>query len=79
MSEKAHIRSVGSGVNQRGLRAHNERLILSVLQRHGAMSGREMALKTALSAQTISVILRKLESDNFLCRGKTTKGKVGKP
>ena len=78
MSEKAHIRSVGSGVNQRGLRAHNERLILSVLQRHGAMSGREMALKTALSAQTISVILRKLESDNFLCRGKTTKGKVGK-
>ena len=79
MSEKAHIRSVGSGVNQRGLRAYNERLILSVLQRHGAMSGREMALKTALSAQTISVILRKLESDNFLCRGKTTKGKVGKP
>ena len=79
MSEKAHIRSVGSGVNQHGLRAHNERLILSVLQRHGAMSGREMALKTALSAQTISVILRKLESDNFLCRGKTTKGKVGKP
>ena len=79
MSKKAHIRSVGSGVNQRGLRAHNERLILSVLQRHGAMSGREMALKTALSAQTISVILRKLESDNFLCRGKTTKGKVGKP
>ena len=79
MSEKAHIRSVGSGVNQRGLRAHNERLILSVLQRHGAMSGREMALKTALSAQTISVILRKLESDTFLCRGKTTKGKVGKP
>ena len=79
MSEKAHIRSVGSGVNQRRLRAHNERLILSVLQRHGAMSGREMALKTALSAQTVSVILRKLESDNFLCRGKTTKGKVGKP
>ena len=79
MSEKAHIRSVGSGVNQRGLRAHNERLILSVLQRNFAMSGREIALKTALSAQTISVILRKLESDNFLCRGKTTKGKVGKP
>ena len=79
MSEKAHIRSVGSGVNQRGLRAHNERLILSVLQRHGAMSGREMALKTALLAQKISVILHKLESDNFLCRGKTTKSKVGKP
>ena len=79
MSEKTHIRSVGSGVNQRGIRAHNERLILSVLQRHGAMSGQEIARKTALSAQTISVILRKLESDNFLLRGHTTKGKVGKP
>ena len=79
MSEKSHIRSVGSGVNQRGIRAHNERLILSVLQRHGAMSGQEIARKTALSAQTISVILRKLERDNLLLRGNTTKGKVGKP
>ena len=72
MSEKSHIRSVGSGVNQRGIRAHNERLILSVLQRHGAMSGQEIARKTALSAQTISVILRKLERDNLLLRGNTT-------
>jgi len=43
------------------------------------MSGQEIARKTALSAQTISVILRKLEQDNLLLRGNTTKGKVGKP
>ena len=34
MEEKVLIRLTG-GVNQSGVRDHNERLILSVLQRHG--------------------------------------------
>lgn len=48
------------GSNQRGLRAFNERLLLSLLRRHGPMAKAEIAQLTGLSAQTASVIMRKL-------------------
>lgn len=67
------------GVNQRGVRDHNERLLLSMLQRNGAMPGIDMARRAGLSPQTVSVILRKLEKDGFLKRGEPIRGKVGKP
>lgn len=68
-----------SGFNQIGVRAHNERLILSLIRRGGALSGAEIAKRTALSAQTVSNILRKLENDGFLTRGAPQRGRVGKP
>ena len=68
-----------SGVNQKGVRDHNERLILSLLRRRGAMPGSDIARHTQLSAQTVSVILRKLEGDGLLEKGAPQKGKVGKP
>jgi hypothetical protein len=66
---------------QPGLRAYNERLLISVLQRNGAMAGVELARRTGLSLQTTSVILRKLERDGFLRRCDPLKGsgKVGIP
>jgi predicted NBD/HSP70 family sugar kinase len=73
------IRSLVGGINQSGVRAHNERLLLSTLQRHGAMGGSEIARRTGLSPQTASVILRKLEADGLVARGQSVKGKVGKP
>ncbi|WP_108260495.1 ROK family transcriptional regulator [Mangrovicoccus ximenensis] len=73
------IRDLGAGVNQTGLRAHNERLILSLIQRHGAMAGSDIAKRTELSAQTVSNILRKLETEGFLLRGEPQRGRVGKP
>jgi predicted NBD/HSP70 family sugar kinase len=78
MEEKVLIRLTG-GVNQSGVRDHNERLILSVLQRHGPTPGAEVARLTGLSPQTISIILRKLEGDEILRRGSPIRGKVGKP
>lgn len=57
----------------------NERAILSALQRNGAMPGSDLARHTGLSAQTISVILRKLKSDGLTQQGKPVRGKVGKP
>ena len=65
---------------QTGLRAYNERLLISVLQRNGAMAGVELARRTGLSLQTTSVILRKLERDGFLRRCDPLKGsgKVGR-
>ena len=73
------IRDLRPGVNQVGVRAMNERLILSLIQRHGAMPGSEIAKRTDLSAQTVSNILRKLEADGFLLRGAPQRGRVGKP
>lgn len=68
-----------SGVNQIGVRAHNERLILSLVRRGGGLPGAEIAKLTALSPQTVSNILRKLENDGFLRRGAPQRGRVGKP
>ncbi|MEI4487491.1 ROK family transcriptional regulator [Frigidibacter sp. MR17.14] len=68
-----------SGVNQIGVRAHNERLILSLVRRGGGLPGAEIAKLTALSPQTVSNILRKLENDGFMTRGAPQRGRVGKP
>ncbi|MFY0678954.1 MAG: ROK family transcriptional regulator [Thalassovita sp.] len=67
------------GANQSGVRAYNERLLMSLLQRNGPTPGIDLARQTGLSAQTVSVILRKLEKDGLLQKGPIQKGKVGKP
>lgn len=68
-----------SGANQSGVRAHNERVILSLLRRHGSLSKAEIARLTGLSAQTISVINRQLETDGLVMRAQRVRGKVGQP
>ncbi len=73
------IKELAGGVNQRGLRNYNERLLLSVLLRFGPMAGSDMARRTGLSPQTVSIILRKLETDGIIMRGEPVKGRVGKP
>lgn len=77
--EEQTVRSFRGGVNQSGVRAHNERLLLSVLQRDGAMSGVALARRMGLTPPAVSTILRKLEADGFLTRGEPVRGKVGKP
>lgn len=68
-----------SGASQTGLRAHNERLVLSLVRRHGSLSKAEIARRTRLSPQTVSVIMRALEKDDLLQRGAPVRGKVGQP
>lgn len=70
---------LSGGVNQSGVRDHNERLILSVIRTHGGMPGADIAKLTGLSPQTVSIILRQLEKTGFLMRGDPVRGKVGKP
>lgn len=67
------------GANQSGLRDQNARLLLSFIRRHGEMPSAELARRSGLSAQTVSNIIRALEADGLLKRGKAIKGKVGKP
>lgn len=67
------------GSNQTGMRAHNERLVLGLVRKHGALAKVDIARITGLSAQTTSVIMRALEQDGLLLRGARVKGKVGQP
>lgn len=77
--EPAVIRSISTGLSQKGVRNHNERLLLSLLQRHGHMPGTDLAKLSGLSAPTVSAILKSLEHDGLLQRGEPVRGKVGKP
>lgn len=61
------------------MRAYNERLVLSLLRRHGSLAKTEIARMTGLSAQAVSVIVRGLEADGLLLRGAPQRGKVGQP
>ncbi|MFT3973589.1 MAG: ROK family transcriptional regulator [Amaricoccus sp.] len=61
------------------MRAHNERLVLSLVRRHGSLAKSEIARMTGLSAQTVSVIMRHLEADHLLRRGEPQRGRVGQP
>ena len=67
------------GSNQAGMRAHNERLVLSLVRQHGALAKSDIARITGLSAQTVSVIMRALESDGLLGRGDPIRGRIGQP
>lgn len=67
------------GSNQSGMRAHNERLVLSILRRQGPLAKAGIARATGLSPQTISVIMRALENDGLLVKCDPVRGKVGQP
>jgi len=61
------------------MRVRNERLVLSMIRRQGAMAKAELARESGLSAQTVSVIMRQLEADGLLVKGDPVRGKVGQP
>lgn len=67
------------GTNQIGMRAQNERVVLSLLRRHGALAKTDIARMTGLSLQAASVMMRKLEDDGLLERREKLRGRVGQP
>jgi predicted NBD/HSP70 family sugar kinase len=67
------------GANQSRVRDYNERLVLSLVRRHGSLAKSQIARRSGLSAQTVSVIMRSLEKDGLLLRGKPQRGQVGQP
>lgn len=67
------------GTNQSGMRAQNERLVLTLVRQHGALAKSDIARITGLSAQTVSVIMRALEQDGLLMRGEPQRGRIGQP
>jgi predicted NBD/HSP70 family sugar kinase len=69
----------GGGANLTRVRAYNERLVMSLVRRHGSLSKADIARRSGLSAQTVTVIMRSLEKDNLLVRGEPVRGRVGQP
>ncbi len=77
--ENRTVAQTERGSNQSGMRAYNERLVLSLIRQTGAMPKAAIARTTGLSAQTVSVIMRALETDGLLAKGEPVRGKVGQP
>jgi predicted NBD/HSP70 family sugar kinase len=75
----AEILDPSGGANQVRVRAYNERLVMSLVRRHGSLSKAEIARRSGLSAQTVTVIMRALEGEELLIRGEPTRGRVGQP
>ncbi|HKQ95273.1 MAG TPA: ROK family transcriptional regulator [Aestuariivirgaceae bacterium] len=67
------------GTSRSGGRIYNERLALSLIRRHGSMPKAEIARRTGLSAQTVSIIVRQLVRDGLLLKEKPRRGSIGQP
>jgi len=77
--DSANGRLKPRGSSQGGLRQYNERVVLQAIRLHGALPGAEIARVTHLTAQTVSLITKRLEADGLLQRGQPQRGKVGQP
>jgi predicted NBD/HSP70 family sugar kinase len=73
------ILNPAGGANQVRVRAYNERLVLSLVRLYGSLSKADIARRSGLSAQTVSVIMRALEKEGLLSRGAPVRGRVGQP
>lgn len=62
-----------------GVLSRNERLILSLIRRHGPLPRAALAQQTGLSAQALTNLSRKLMQAGLLDAGEVVRGKVGQP
>ncbi len=67
------------GSNQVAVRQYNERLVLQTIRLQGPMPKAELARLVGLTPQTITHIVRDLESAGLLVRGEPERGRVGQP
>ena len=67
------------GSSQGGLRQYNERVVLQAVRMHGALPAADIARQSKLTAQTVSLITKRLLDDGLLLKGAPQRGKVGQP
>ena len=67
------------GGDTTGLRAYNERLMITAIRQAGALSKAEIARTTGLSGQAATVIVNSLLDDGLLVKRAKVRGRVGKP
>jgi len=67
------------GSNHVGMRQFNERVVLQAIRLHGSLPKAEIARVTRLTAQTVQVIIARLEADGLVTKLEPVRGKVGQP
>jgi len=67
------------GSNQVAVRQYNERLVLQTIRLNGPLPKAELARLIGLTPQTVTHIVRELESAGLLIRGEPERGRVGQP
>jgi predicted NBD/HSP70 family sugar kinase len=72
-----HLRPRGS--NHVGMRQFNERVVLQAIRLHGSLPKADIARLTKLTAQTVQVIIARLEADGLVLKQAAVRGKVGQP
>ena len=73
----ARLRPRGS--NHVGMRQFNERVVLQAIRLHGALPQAAIARLTHLTAQTVQIIIARLEADGLVRKLDPVRGKVGQP
>lgn len=73
------ISAANGGANQVGVKAYNERLVLSLVRQHGELAKADVSRLSGLSAQAVATLIRGLEDDHLLVRGEPRRGRVGQP
>jgi predicted NBD/HSP70 family sugar kinase len=76
-SPDARLRPRGS--NHSGMRQFNERVVLQAIRLHGSLPKAEIARLTHLTAQTVQIIIARLEADGLVRKLAPVRGKVGQP
>jgi predicted NBD/HSP70 family sugar kinase len=61
------------------MRQFNERVVLQAIRLHGSVPKAEIARLTRLTAQTVQVIIARLEADGLVTKLEPVRGKVGQP
>jgi predicted NBD/HSP70 family sugar kinase len=67
------------GSNQGGMRQFNERVVLQAIRLQGSVPKAEIARLTHLTAQTVQLIIARLEADGLVRKLAPVRGKVGQP
>ena len=61
------------------MRQFNERVVLQAIRLHGSLPKAEIARLTRLTAQTVQIIIARLEADDLVRKLEPVRGKVGQP
>lgn len=67
------------GSNQVGMRQFNERVVLQAIRLNGPLPKAEIARLTNLSAQTVQIIISRLEADALVVKRAPVRGRIGQP
>lgn len=67
------------GATQAETRIYNERLVLSLVRRHGQLSKVDLTRLTGLAPQTITTIVNRAADNDLLLRREPLRGRLGQP